>query len=181
MHQPLRRSLSFAGGRWGFTVLVIILSWISLPIGALKALSNLDQSPTTQAKSDAFETIQAKEAAVKTRLTQTRSKLSALSRAESSLPPNVADEVTLCLEQRSGCPNDRFPTQYDSSGVMTFVIHQSKIYQKSPDGPRWPKMAEILSKMKEYNPDLSWELFHHRSKLSFLTKVLKVVPGDVKA
>ena len=47
-----------------------------------------------------------------------------------------------------------FPAQYGSSGIMTFVVnHQGKIYQKDLG----PKTAEIAEKMKEYNPDSSWE------------------------
>jgi len=47
-----------------------------------------------------------------------------------------------------------FPAQYGSSGIMTFVVnHQGKIFQKDLG----PKTAEIVAKMKEYNPDSKWE------------------------
>lgn len=47
-----------------------------------------------------------------------------------------------------------FPAQYGSSGIMTFVVnHQGKIFQKDLG----PKTAEIAWKMKEYNPDKTWE------------------------
>jgi len=50
-----------------------------------------------------------------------------------------------------------FPAQYGSSGIMTFVVnHQGKIYQKDLG----PKTAEIVEKMKEYNPDSTWEPFY---------------------
>lgn len=50
-----------------------------------------------------------------------------------------------------------FPAKYGSSGVMTFVVNnQGKIYQKDLG----PKTAEIVEKMKEYNPDSTWEPFH---------------------
>lgn len=49
-----------------------------------------------------------------------------------------------------------FPVQYGSSGIMTFVVnHQGKVYQKDLG----PKTAEIVEKMKEYNPDSTWEPF----------------------
>jgi len=49
-----------------------------------------------------------------------------------------------------------FPVQYGSSGIMTFVVnHQGKIYQKDLGG----KTAEMVEKLKEYNPDSTWEAF----------------------
>ncbi len=49
-----------------------------------------------------------------------------------------------------------FPAQYGSSGIMTFVVnHQGKVYQKDLG----PKTTEIVEKMKEYNPDSTWEPF----------------------
>lgn len=52
-----------------------------------------------------------------------------------------------------------FPVQYGSSGIMTFVVnHQGKIYQKDLG----PKTAEIVEKIKEYNPDSTWEPFPGR-------------------
>ncbi|MGZ4999219.1 MAG: DUF2950 domain-containing protein [Methylomonas sp.] len=49
-----------------------------------------------------------------------------------------------------------FPVQYGSSGIMTFIVnHQGKIYQKDLG----PKTAETVEKMKEYNPDSTWEPF----------------------
>lgn len=49
-----------------------------------------------------------------------------------------------------------FPAQYGSSGIMTFVVnHQGKVYQKDLGA----KTAEIAEKMKEYNPDSTWEPF----------------------
>lgn len=48
------------------------------------------------------------------------------------------------------------PVQYGSSGIMTFVVnHQGKIYQKDLG----PKTAELVEKLKEYNPDSTWEPF----------------------
>lgn len=50
-----------------------------------------------------------------------------------------------------------FPAQYGSSGIMTFVVnYQGKVYQKDLG----PKTTEIVEKMKEYNPDSTWELFN---------------------
>jgi hypothetical protein len=47
-----------------------------------------------------------------------------------------------------------FPAEYGFSGVMTFAVnHQGKIFQKDLG----PKTAEIVAKMKEYNPDSKWE------------------------
>jgi hypothetical protein len=47
-----------------------------------------------------------------------------------------------------------FPAQYGSSGIMTFVVNQQgKIFQKDLG----PKTPEIVGKMKEYNPDSTWE------------------------
>jgi len=47
-----------------------------------------------------------------------------------------------------------FPAHYGSSGIMTFVVnHQGNIFQKDLG----PKTAEIVEKMKEYNPDSNWE------------------------
>ena len=49
-----------------------------------------------------------------------------------------------------------FPAQYGSSGIMTFIVnHQGKIYQKDLG----PKTAILAEKIKEYNPDSSWEPF----------------------
>lgn len=50
-----------------------------------------------------------------------------------------------------------FPAQYGSSGIMTFVVnHQGKVYEKDLG----PKTAEIVAKMKEYNPDATWDQFY---------------------
>lgn len=47
-----------------------------------------------------------------------------------------------------------FPAQYGASGIMTFVVnHQGKIFQKDLG----PKTADIVDKIKEYNPDTTWE------------------------
>jgi hypothetical protein len=47
-----------------------------------------------------------------------------------------------------------FPAQYGSSGIMTFIVnHQGKIFQKDLG----TKTADIAGKMKEYNPDKTWE------------------------
>lgn len=49
-----------------------------------------------------------------------------------------------------------FPVQYGASGIMTFVMnHQGKIYQKDLGS----KTAEAVQKIKEYNPDATWEIF----------------------
>ena len=45
------------------------------------------------------------------------------------------------------------PTEYGTSGVMTFIIsHQGKVYQKDLG----PKTAQIVGRMTQYNPDSSW-------------------------
>lgn len=50
-----------------------------------------------------------------------------------------------------------FPAEYGSSGIMTFVVnHQGKVYEKDLG----PKTAQIVGKMKEYNPDSTWEQFY---------------------
>jgi len=47
------------------------------------------------------------------------------------------------------------PTEYGTSGVMTFVIsHQDKVYQKDLGA----KTAEIVRDLKQYNPDSTWTL-----------------------
>jgi hypothetical protein len=47
------------------------------------------------------------------------------------------------------------PTDYRTSGVMTFVIsHQGKLYQKDLG----PHTTEIARAMTEYNPDSTWTL-----------------------
>jgi hypothetical protein len=47
------------------------------------------------------------------------------------------------------------PTEYGTSGVMTFIIsHQGKLYQKDLG----PQTTEIVRNMKEYNPDSGWTL-----------------------
>jgi hypothetical protein len=49
-----------------------------------------------------------------------------------------------------------FPVQYGASGIMTFMMnHQGKIYQKDLGS----KTAEVVQKIKEYNPDATWEIF----------------------
>ena len=48
-----------------------------------------------------------------------------------------------------------WPADYDSSGIMTFLVsHQGEIYEKDL-GPDTPKLAAEIT---EYNPDDSWEL-----------------------
>ena len=48
-----------------------------------------------------------------------------------------------------------YPVEYDSSGIMTFIVsHQGKLYQKDLG----PKTTDIVRCMKEYNPDSSWTL-----------------------
>jgi hypothetical protein len=45
------------------------------------------------------------------------------------------------------------PTEYGTSGVMTFIINQQgKLYQKDLG----PKTSEIVQTMNEFNPDSSW-------------------------
>jgi hypothetical protein len=47
------------------------------------------------------------------------------------------------------------PTEYGTSGVMTFIIsHQGKLYQKDLG----PHTSDIVRSMKEYSPDSSWTL-----------------------
>ncbi|MGY6276656.1 DUF2950 domain-containing protein [Methylomonas sp. MgM2] len=49
-----------------------------------------------------------------------------------------------------------FPAQYASSGIMTFMVnHQGKTYQKDLG----PKTEKVVAKIKEYDPDSTWELF----------------------
>jgi hypothetical protein len=48
-----------------------------------------------------------------------------------------------------------FPAEYESSGIMTFIVNQSgKVYQKDLG----PDTVEIARHMTEYNPDSSWTL-----------------------
>jgi hypothetical protein len=48
-----------------------------------------------------------------------------------------------------------FPAEYESSGIMTFIVsHQGNVYQKDL-GPDTKKLAQ---QMTEYNPDDSWTL-----------------------
>lgn len=47
-----------------------------------------------------------------------------------------------------------WPSQYDSSGVMTFLVNQDgKVYQKDLG----ENTADVASQMKEYDPDSSWK------------------------
>jgi hypothetical protein len=47
-----------------------------------------------------------------------------------------------------------FPSNWDKSGVMTFVVNQQgKVYQKNLG----PNTLKIAGKMKSYNPDKTWE------------------------
>jgi hypothetical protein len=47
------------------------------------------------------------------------------------------------------------PTEYGTSGVMTFIIsHQGKLYQKDLG----PGTTDVVRSMREYNPDSSWTL-----------------------
>ncbi len=49
-----------------------------------------------------------------------------------------------------------FPVNYGVSGIMTFVVnHQGKIYQKDLGS----KTAQSVEKIKEYNPDSTWQAF----------------------
>jgi hypothetical protein len=48
-----------------------------------------------------------------------------------------------------------FPAEYESSGVMTFIVNQSgKVYQKDLG----PNTLDLARQMHEYNPDDSWTL-----------------------
>lgn len=48
-----------------------------------------------------------------------------------------------------------WPTDYDSSGVMTFIVNQQgRVYQKDLG----PKTSKLAIKMKIYDPDPSWTL-----------------------
>lgn len=48
-----------------------------------------------------------------------------------------------------------YPARWGVSGVMTFIVNQrGRVYQKNLG----PKTAEIVRKMREYNPDLTWKL-----------------------
>jgi len=48
-----------------------------------------------------------------------------------------------------------YPAKWGVSGVMTFIVNQrGRVYEKNLG----PKSAEIASKLKEYNPDLTWKL-----------------------
>jgi hypothetical protein len=48
-----------------------------------------------------------------------------------------------------------FPADYESSGIMTFIVNQrGKVYQKDLG----PQTTELARKMTEYNPDSSWTL-----------------------
>jgi hypothetical protein len=46
-----------------------------------------------------------------------------------------------------------FPTKYEASGIMTFIVNQNgKVYQKDLG----PNATEIARHMTEYNPDSGW-------------------------
>ena len=48
-----------------------------------------------------------------------------------------------------------WPTEYGSSGVMTFIVNQEdRVYQKDLG----PKTSRLAIKMKTYDPDPSWAL-----------------------
>jgi len=48
-----------------------------------------------------------------------------------------------------------FPAEYESSGIMTFIVsHQGNVYQKDLG----PNTKETARKMTKYNPDDSWTL-----------------------
>jgi Protein of unknown function (DUF2950) len=48
-----------------------------------------------------------------------------------------------------------FPAEYESSGIMTFIVsHQGNVYQKDLG----PDTTELARQMTEYNPDDSWTL-----------------------
>ena len=48
-----------------------------------------------------------------------------------------------------------FPADYESSGIMTFIVNQNgKVYQKGLG----PNTTELARQMTEYNPDSSWTL-----------------------
>jgi len=48
-----------------------------------------------------------------------------------------------------------WPADYDSSGVMTFIVNQQgRVYQKDLG----PKTSKLAIKMKAYDPDPSWTL-----------------------
>lgn len=51
-----------------------------------------------------------------------------------------------------------YPAKWGVSGVMTFIVNQrGRVYEKNLG----PKTAEIVRKMKGYNPDVSWKLADH--------------------
>jgi hypothetical protein len=46
-----------------------------------------------------------------------------------------------------------FPVDYESSGIMTFIINQQgDVYQKDLG----PDTTQLARQMTEYNPDSSW-------------------------
>jgi hypothetical protein len=48
-----------------------------------------------------------------------------------------------------------FPADYESSGIMTFIVNQNgKVYQKDLG----PNTTELARQMAEYNPEDSWTL-----------------------
>jgi len=48
-----------------------------------------------------------------------------------------------------------YPVEYESSGIMTFIVNQrGKVFQKDM-GANTPEIARHVA---EYNPDSSWKL-----------------------
>ena len=74
--------------------------------------------------------------------------------AQGSSAPGGAKDYVVSNQMTGGFALVAWPAQYDTTGVMTFVVNQDGIIQQKDLGP--DTEAQIKA-MTAYNPDSSWE------------------------
>jgi hypothetical protein len=69
--------------------------------------------------------------------------------------PGGASDYVINGNMTAGFALVAFPVDYESSGIMTFIVNQDgKIYQKNLG----PNTVDLARHMTEYNPDSTWTL-----------------------
>lgn len=76
-------------------------------------------------------------------------------RRQGSAAPGGKYDYIINGNMIAGCALVAFPVDYESSGIMTFIVNQEgKIYQKDLGSDT----IELARQMTEYNPDSTWTL-----------------------
>jgi len=77
--------------------------------------------------------------------------------AQGPSPNEGANSYLVNGEMRNGFALVAFPAEYDSSGIMTFIVDQSRIVYEKDLGEETAKLA---GEMKAYSPDSTWKPSH---------------------